>query len=357
MASNPEFLTKEELEAIDYRHLVKMDSLYSFKSRRRTIKTKKTKNAIVERLFKIGVPRSKYKADLAAYLHYELTHPIATKLPIYLVGDIYTMKQELEDKDYEIAFIKNIFEATNKKPFNMIYILETIVQNHIITIYPDEAKMLKHISNLGSPNFFIKDYKYLVKKFGITAKKLYDNAEYRDTKGFELERYQHDPKEGIYNSYASFKKLHLQKFFGEHIISAYVMYAVIDEVLESLEDYFFTHKVIDYSLNISMLEYKERYLPFAHQNVPITILQVYIDALNNKLKKLSTYKITLNSSIIKALNKRLDNINVHLVKRDYTIMGQNNALFTERIIDYANVPHSYTLKKQRSIRLQQRKSF
>ena len=52
MASNQEFLTKEELEAMDYRHLVKMDTLYSFKSRRRTIKTKKTKNAIVERLFK-----------------------------------------------------------------------------------------------------------------------------------------------------------------------------------------------------------------------------------------------------------------------------------------------------------------
>ena len=357
MASNPEFLTKEELEAIDYRHLVKMDSLYSFKSRRRTIKTKKTKNAIVERLFKIGVPRSKYKADMAAYLHYELTHPIATKLPIYLVGDIYTMKQELEDKDYEIAFIKNIFEATNKKPFNMIYVLETVMQNSIITLSPDKAKMLKHIENLSSSNFFIKDYNYLVTKFGLNANKLRDNAEYRDTKGFELGRYQHQPSRGIYNSYASFKKIHIENFFGEHIVSAYVMYAVLDDVLESLEDYFFTHKIVEYPLNISRLQFKERYLPFTYQNVPITILTVYIDALNKKLQKLSTYKITLNSSIIKALNKRFDNINVHLVKRDYTIVGQTNAQFTERLIDYANIPHSYTLKKQRSIRLQQRKSF
>ena len=357
MASNQDFLTKEELEAFDYKHLVKMDTLYSFKSRRRTIKTKKTKIAIVERLFKIGIPRSKYKSELAAYLHYELTHPIATKLPIYLVGEIYTMKQELEDRDYEIAFIKNIFESNKKKPFNMVYDLEIVMHNNIITLPHDEAKMLKHIENLSSSNFFIKDYKYLVLKFGLNANKLRDNAEYRDTKGFELGRYEHQPSQGIYNTYASFKKLYIENFFREHIVPAYVMYAVLDDVLESLEDYFFTHKIMEYPVNISQMQFEKRYLPFAYQNVPITILTVYISELNDKLQKLSTYKITLNSSIIKALNKRFDNINVHLVKRDYTIVGQTNAKFRDRLINYAIFSHSYTVKKQRSIPRQQGKSL
>jgi hypothetical protein len=119
MASlNQDYLTKEELEALNYQHLLVMDKNYSFKTSNKTRSTNMKKDAIIKRLLKHGVKRSKFGPELASYLKYELEHPIAKSLPSgtfippYLVGEIYTIKEELEDRDYEMAFIKNIFEPT-----------------------------------------------------------------------------------------------------------------------------------------------------------------------------------------------------------------------------------------------------
>ena len=115
-SSNSDLLTKEELEAIDYRHLLVMDKNYSFKISNKTKSTSMKKDAIIKRLLKNEVKRSKFGPELASYLRYELEHPIAkalpsgTFLPPYLVGEIYSMKEELEDRDYEMDFLKNIFE-------------------------------------------------------------------------------------------------------------------------------------------------------------------------------------------------------------------------------------------------------
>ena len=50
-------LTREELEAIDYSILVKMDAMYSFNTSRKTAKTKKTKDAIITRLLKTALKK------------------------------------------------------------------------------------------------------------------------------------------------------------------------------------------------------------------------------------------------------------------------------------------------------------
>ena len=80
-SSKDDFLTKEELEAMKYDDLVRMDNLYSFKTSNKTTKTSKKKGAIIKRLLKNGVIKGKFKSELASYLHYELTHPIAKALP------------------------------------------------------------------------------------------------------------------------------------------------------------------------------------------------------------------------------------------------------------------------------------
>jgi hypothetical protein len=55
MASlNPYYLTKEELEAIDYQHLLVTDKNYSFKTRSKTRSTSMKKDAIIKRLLKHG---------------------------------------------------------------------------------------------------------------------------------------------------------------------------------------------------------------------------------------------------------------------------------------------------------------
>jgi hypothetical protein len=40
-SSKDEFLTKEELEKLDYKELVKMDNIYSFKASKKTKSTRK----------------------------------------------------------------------------------------------------------------------------------------------------------------------------------------------------------------------------------------------------------------------------------------------------------------------------
>ena len=49
-SSKDDFLTKEELEAMKYDDLVRMDNLYSFKTSNKTAKTSKKKDAIIKRL-------------------------------------------------------------------------------------------------------------------------------------------------------------------------------------------------------------------------------------------------------------------------------------------------------------------
>ena len=84
-SSKDEFLTKEELEAFDYKELVKMDNIYSFKTSKKTKSTRITKDAIVKRLLKHGVEKVKYKSKLSSYAKYELEHPIA-KAPHFILA-------------------------------------------------------------------------------------------------------------------------------------------------------------------------------------------------------------------------------------------------------------------------------
>ena len=167
-SSNPDLLTKEELEAIDYQHLLVMDKNYSFKISKKTARTNTTKEAIIKRLLKHGVKRSKFGSELGSYLKYELEHPIAKSLPSgtfippYLVGEIYTMKEELEDRDYEMAFLKRLFEPTTR-PQNFGAFFNFTINGFIVRLRMegDNARFNEHVENLYSPDFFIKDYNYL----------------------------------------------------------------------------------------------------------------------------------------------------------------------------------------------------
>ena len=66
VSSNQVLFTKEDLEAMDYNILVKMDNMYSFTARRKTAKTRKTKDAIINRLLKNGVLKGKLAPEQAA---------------------------------------------------------------------------------------------------------------------------------------------------------------------------------------------------------------------------------------------------------------------------------------------------
>ena len=65
-SSNQVLLTKEDLEAMDYNTLVKMDNMYSFTTSRKTAKTRKTKDAIINRLLKNRVIKDKFAPEQAA---------------------------------------------------------------------------------------------------------------------------------------------------------------------------------------------------------------------------------------------------------------------------------------------------
>jgi hypothetical protein len=356
-SSNSDLLTKEELEAIDYRHLLVMDKNYSFKISKKTKSTKKDKESIIRRLLKHEVKRSKFGPELGSYLRYELEHPIAkalpsgTFLPPYLVGEIYTMKEELEDRDYEMAFIKAIFEPT-ARPQNFGAFFNFTIEGQIVRLYMegDTARFNAHVENLYSPNYFIKDYKYLVQRFGLNAKKLQEKGAYRDTIGHRSGLYGPQPPftttiptRAIYDSYANFKRLHIEKFFYEHILAAYSMIIVIGDVIATIFNYQNSHYVPKYPQASANTALETRYLP-RPVNKPVNILKVYISALNKLLLKLRGYKILLNPSIISDLNNRLDTLNEYLVEPDASIANQANAKFSIRILD--NGP--MLPKKQRS---------
>ena len=337
-SSKQDILTREELEAMSYDNLKKMDDyLYSVNTYRRSASafTRKTKAALIKRILKSKATHSQFKSQLNSYSKYELEHPIAKALPPQLVKEIYTMKTELEDKDYEIAFLKSIFEQRVLPP--NVRVIELAIGHRVVDIRI-EGTIARHYRNLYNSDFFIKDYSYLVKKFGLTAKRL---------------------KEGDLES----KREWIKGFIEEDILPAILYFGVIDTMLESLEEYInFIKRAIDknQALTISH-DYANRthhidYLPldFHVQNKPIKILKIYIKALNISLNKLRGYKIILNTEVVKDLNERLTRLNNYLINPNPSIINQANAKFKERIVNitmkYANRGNSYTLKKSRSSR-------
>ena len=346
-SSNPDLLTKEELEAIDYNHLLTMDKNYSFKTRNKTKSTSMKKDAIIKRLLKHEVKRSKFGSELGSYLKYELEHPIAkslpsgTFLPPYLVGEIYTMKEELEDRDYEMAFLKGLFEPT-ARPRNFGSFFNFTINGFIVRLRMegDNARFNEHVENLYSPDFFIKDYNYLVRRFGLNAKRLQENGAYRDTRGHELGRYGPQPpfthtipNRAIYSSYAEFKRLHIEKFFYENVLAAYSMIIVIGDVITTIFNYWNSHYVPKYPQASANTTLETRYLQSYAHNKPVNVLKVYISTLNKLLLKLRGYKILLNPSIINGINRRLDTLNEYLVEPDASIASQANAKFSIRVLE------------------------
>lgn len=374
-SSNSDLLTKEELEAIDYRHLLVMDKNYSFKISKKTKSTKKDKDSIIRRLLKNGVKRSKFGPELASYLRYELEHPIAkalpsgTFLPPYLVGEIYSMKEELEDRDYEMAFLKNIFEPTTR-PQNFGAFFNFTINGFKVRLYMegDNARFNAHVENLYSPNFFIKDYKYLVQRFGLNAKRLQEKGAYRDTIGHRSGLYGPQPpftttipNRGIFESYANFKRLHIEKFFYEHVLAAYSMIIVIADVITTIFNYQNSHYVPKYPQASANTTLQTRYLQSSADNKPVNVLKVYISALNKLLLKLRGYKILVSPNIINGINNRLDTLNEYLVEPDPSIASQANAKFSIRILENGPMlpkkQRSYTPRRKSNRTTRRLKSF
>ena len=354
-------LTKEELEAIDYNTLVKMDNMYSFKKSRKTASTRKTKDAIITRLLKNGVIKGKFAPEQAAYLHYELKHPIAKALPSGkylppdLVGKIYTMKETMDDNDQEQRFIETIFEPMILHPNNSAF--RATINGFNVRVNLGEALLGKHFRTLYSPTFFIKDYSYLAKKFEIDAAQLKDRAQYRDEEGWKRGDYGPQPpfthtilNDAIYDNYADFKNNQISKFFITHLFPTYTLYYVIDNILTLLENHRKAKKVNIITrgyINTTSLE--QLYLPPA-QNNPINILKVYIRELNNRLTNLKEYKIIINNEKVKELNARLDAINKLLVNPDPSIPNQLNAKFEERVISIIMKPANKRFEKRGSVK-------
>ena len=344
-ASNQDIITRQELEAMNYDDLKKMDDyLYSNKTYRRSAHafTRKTKAALTRRILKSKATHSQFKSQLNSYAKYELEHPIAKTLPPHLVKEIYSMKETMEDRDYEIAFLKSIFERETPPPY--VGFIDLAIGNHVVDLMI-QGTIARHYNNLYKPDLFIKDYSYLVKKFGLTAKSL---------------------KEGDTQS----KREWINGFIEEDIVPAILYFGVIDTMLESIEEYInwikrakrakdkntFLTLSHDYANRIHHIDY----LPseFLVQNKPIKILKIYIKALNISLNKLRAYKIILNTEIVKDLNERLTRLNDYLINPTPSTINQANLKFKERVVNitmkYANRGNSYTLKKSRSRRSSRR---
>ena len=353
-------LTKEQLEALDRQTLLRMDKMYSFKTTKKTARTRITNDAIIKRLLKSGATKGKFAPEEAAYLHYELKHPIAKALPSgkYLPPDlvekIYTMKEKMDDKDHEVRFIETIFEPMILHPNNSAF--RVTVNGFNVRVNLGEALLGKHFRTLYSPTFFIKDYSYLAKKFEINSAQLKSNAQYRDEEGWKRGDYGPQPEfthtipnSAIYDNYAEFKRRQISKFFITHLYPTYTLYYIIDRVLIYLEYYVKTSKVNIITQEYADTRLQEGFLPKA-QNSPINILKVYIRELNNKLTNLKEYKIILNNEKVKELNARLDAINKLLVNPDPSIPNQANAKFEERVISIIMKPANKRFEKRGSIK-------
>jgi hypothetical protein len=251
------------------------------------------------------------------------------------------MKEELEDRDYEIDFLKNTFEPTTR-PQNFGAFFNFTINGFIVRLRMegDNARFNEHVENLYSPDFFIKDYKYLVQRFGLNAKKLQEKGAYRDTLGHRLGRYGPQPpfthtipSRAIYTSYAEFKRLHIEKFFYEHVLAAYSMIIVIGDVLATIFNYWNTNYVPKYPQASANTTLETRYLQSSAHNKPVNVLKVYIGALNKLLLKLRGYKILINPNIINGINRRLNTLNEYLVEPDASIANQANAKFSIRVLE------------------------
>jgi hypothetical protein len=281
---------------------------------------------------------------------YAFYHPLVKPLPsgTSLISDvvdiIYSKKkmieQELEDRDYEMAFIKNIFEPKSR-PQNVGAFFNFTINDFNVRLHmgDDDARFNAHVENLYSPNFFIKDYNYLVRRFGLylNDKKLKEKEAYRDTRGHELGRYGSPPpsaipERAIFHSYAEFKHLYIEKIFYEYVLAAYSMIIVITDVMTTIFNYWNTNYVPKYPQTSANRTLQTRYLP-DDQNKPINVLKVYINNLNKLLIKLRGYKIILNPNVIKDINRRLNTLNEFLVKPDPSIANQANAKFNIRVLN------------------------
>ena len=354
-------LTREELEAMDYKTLVKMDDRYSFNTSRKTVKTRKTKDAIITRLLKNRVTKGKFAPEQAAYLHYELTHPIAkalpsgTFIPPYLVGEIYDIAKTMEDRDDELRFIKSKFEHNIVYPHSNLFRVN--INGFHLHIRLGEGLVGKHFRNVFSPTFFIKDYSYLAKKFEIDSKQLKSRDQYMDEVGWLRGDYGPQaafthtiPRTAIYTSYADFKDNQISKFFITHLFPTYTLYYVIDNILTLLENHRKASKVNIITRGyINTTSLMQLYLP-PDQNNPINILKVYIRELNNRLINLKEYKIIINNEKVKELNARLDAINKLLVNPDPSIPNQLNAKFEERVISIIMKPANKRFEKRGSVK-------
>jgi hypothetical protein len=260
------------------------------------------------------------------------------------------MKEELEDRDYEMEFLKNIFEPT-ARPQNFGAFFNFTINGFIVRLRMegDNARFNAHVENLYSPNFFIKDYKYLVQRFGLNAKKLQQSGAYRDTIGHRSGLYGPPPpsaipERAIFHSYANFKRLHIEKFFYENVLAAYSMIIVIADVITIIFNYWNSHYVPNYPQASANTTLQTRYLQSSAHNKPVNVLKVYIGALNKLLLKLRGYKILVSPNVISGINRRLNTLNEYLVEPDPSIVGQANAKFYIRVLE--NGP--MLPKKQRS---------
>ena len=341
-SSNQDRVTREELEAMSYDNLKKMDDyLYSVKTYRRSAYafTRKTKPALIRRILKSKATHSQFKSQLNSYVKYELEHPIAKTLPPQLVKEIYSIKETTEDRDYEIAFLKSIFERNTRPPY--VGFIDLAIGNHVVDLRI-EGTIARHYNNLYNPDLFIKDYSYLVKKFGLSAKSL---------------------KEGDAQS----KREWINSFIEEDIVPAILYFGVIDTMLESIEEYINymkraadKNKVLTLSHDYANRAHHIDYLPseFLVQNKPIKILKIYIKALNISLNKLRAYKIILNTEVVKDLNERLTRLNGYLINPNPSTINRANVKFKERVVNItmknADRGNSYSLKKSRSRRSSRR---
>jgi hypothetical protein len=347
--SKEEFYTKEELEQIKYQKLVELDKSYSFRTSKKTKSTSMKADAIIKRLVKNGVP--KFSRTYAFNRPLVKPLPSGTSLSSDVVELIYSMKktleQEEEDRAYEIEYVKSIFEPKTLPDYqSQSDMFDCVVNGSYVRLSMSEPNFKMHVLNLYNPNYFIKDYKYLVKKWQINAKKMREKGERHI-----------QPKNSA-----------LGNFFRLQVIPTYSRIIVIENILQKIEAYRKSHpNVPKYPQEVAsrLLEasYERYYWP---PNNPINVLKIYIKDLNKQLFNIRDKrgcKIMLNNSVIKELNKRLDKLNTYLVEPDPSIVDQANAKFYIRILENSSKyltktrngssPH----KKSRVKTLKRAKSF
>jgi hypothetical protein len=317
--SKEEFYTEEELKQIPHDKLLKLDKMYSFRTKNKTRSTRKTKDAIIKRLLENGVP--KYSRTYAFFRPLVKPLPSGTSLIGDVVEIIYSMKktaeQEPEDRAYEIEYVKSIFQPKTLPDYqSQSFMFDFVLNGSYVRLSMSEPNFKMHVLNLYNPNYFIKDYKYLVKKWEINAKKL---------KGKGVRHIQ--PKNSALGS-----------FFRLQVIPTYSRIIVIENILQKIEAYRKRNpNVPKYPQEVASIKleasYERYYWP---PNNPINVLKIYIKELNKQLfyiRDERESKIMLNNSVIKELNKRLDKLNTFLVEPDPSIVGQANAKFYIRILE------------------------